>query len=207
MTDYQCGDIVICNNLIGKDIAGYGIVVTGSKSFGSLMVYQFITINDHSHSCVSRNGGAFIKMVRDNNNFNIFKNPSKAIFIDVETFFEIDNIEMKSHTIENDSETITKLSTVTKNDILIPNGFIIMHNHGFKHEIVGCKNSTIITVADPNSTIYEYNMKNIFNEFSDDVIVSMISKLWPLAVGYKKRSVICKIALKNSLKMRDEERE
>ena len=203
MTDYQCGDVVICNGLTGKDITGYGVVVTDGKSFGSLIVYQFISINDHSHAHVSRNGGAFIKMlqmVRDNKNFNIFECPDKAIFIDVENFFEIDNIELKSHATENDSGTVTKLSTITKNNILIPNGFVIVHNDGFRHEIVGCKDNTIVTLAAPSSTVYEYNMRDIFNEFSNDVVVSLISKLWPLAVGYKKRSVISKIALRNSLK-------
>lgn len=85
--DYECGDIVLCNGLIGGDSAGYGVVVTNNKSLESVMVYQFITINDHNHSHVPANTGAFINMlrlIRDNKNFNIFKDPSKAMFIDVE---------------------------------------------------------------------------------------------------------------------------
>lgn len=208
MTEYACGDIVICNDLTDKDVTGYGVVVTGNKSFGSLMVYQFITINDHSHAHVSHNVGAFIHMlqlIRDNKNFNIFECPDKTIFIDVEMFFEIDNIELKSHAIEPDSGRIVKLSNITRNNILIPNGFTIIHNDGARHEIVKCKDGDTITMS--NDIVYEYSTKTIFNEFSDDIIINLISKLWPLVAGDKKRTVISQIALRNSLKMRDKERE
>jgi len=205
--DYECGDIVLCNGLLGNDEAGYAVVVTNNKSLGSVMVYQFISINDHNHSNVPANTGAFINMlrlIRDNKNFNIFKDPDKAMFIDVESFFEIDNIELKSYGASCNSGMITKLSTVTRNNILIPNGLVIIHNNLTRHEVVGCKNNETVTMTPYDGSVYEHKTKDIFIEFNRDIIVDLINKLWPLAAT-RERSVISKTALRNSLRVRREE--
>jgi len=202
---YECGEVVLCNNLKGSDSIGYGVIVTGNTSFGSLMVYQFININDRA-DVISRNAGSFINVLRlmhDNKRFNIFKEKDKAIFIDVEQFFNIDNIEFKSYATEANAGRVVKLSKITRDEVLIPNGVVLCDQFAQEHEIVACRDKNIITMLDDGDSVYEHSMKNLFTEFKKDPIIDMINKLWPSAgVSGRSRGVLSRAALKNSIKTR-----
>ena len=182
MTTLNTGDIIVTNNIDGVPKGSLGVIVSATGLIASVVTVYIFMYNkkekDYNDNLkyINRFKKTF-ETLASKNSVNVFDNADEASFIDVEEFFEVNDVGMNSIFIGIDDRLITRLDDTPHTRVAIPIGLEIENEMNEIFEVVKCTEDHISLLSKPDiNNIYEDHIDTVLSDFSLDPVISNFKK-------------------------------
>lgn len=183
MMTYNTGDIVVTNDIEGIPKGSLGVIVSGLGLITSIVTLYIFMYNrkekDYNDNLkyINRFKKTF-ETLASKGSVNVFDNSDEASFIDVEEFFEVNDVGINSIFIGVDDRLITRLDETPYKRVALPIGLEITEPDGKKYEVIKSTEEcvSLLTLIPDADQILEDDIDIILDDFALDPVISSFKK-------------------------------